>query len=59
MTSSLLNHLSALIGLLGNYTGKLLVRLLYEETSDGTRVRVRDTYVDIGEAFRLDNEFDF
>ena len=40
-----------LIGILGNYTGKKLVSLLYEEAEDGTRIRVRDTYVDIGEAF--------
>ncbi len=39
------------IGILGNYTGKKLVSLLYEYAEDGTRVRVRDTYVDIGEAF--------
>lgn len=39
------------IGILGNYTGKKLISLLYEDGGDGTRVRVRDTYVDIGEAF--------
>eukprot|EP00794_Sanderia_malayensis_P016187 gene16187-17814_t len=39
------------IGILGNYTGKKLISLLYEYAEDGTRVRVRDTYVDIGEAF--------
>ena len=43
--------ITVLIGVLGNYTGKNLVSLLYEETEDGTRVRVRDTYVDIGEAY--------
>lgn len=40
-----------IIGILGNYTGKKLINLLYEYADDGTRVRVRDTYVDIGEAF--------
>jgi len=39
------------VGILGNYTGKKLISLLYEDRGDGTRVRVRDTYVDIGEAF--------
>ena len=40
-----------IIGILGNYSGKKLINLLYEYADDGTRVRVRDTYVDIGEAF--------
>merc|ERR1719427_1853937 len=37
------------IGILGNYSGKVLIRLLYEVNQDGTRVRVRDSYADIGE----------
>ena len=40
-----------LIGIMGNYTGKILVGLLYEENQDGTRIRVRDSYADIGEDF--------
>uniref|UniRef100_A0A7M5V7Z4 Amino acid transporter transmembrane domain-containing protein n=2 Tax=Clytia hemisphaerica TaxID=252671 RepID=A0A7M5V7Z4_9CNID len=43
--------ITVIVGLLGNYTGKLLVNLLYEETEDGRRVRVRDSYADIGEEF--------
>lgn len=43
--------ITVLIGVLGNYTGKVLISMLYEETEDGTRVRVRDSYADIGEAF--------
>ena len=37
------------IGILGNYSGKVLISLLYEENQEGTRVRVRDSYADIGE----------
>ena len=43
--------ITMVIGILGNYTGKMLVNLLYEETEDGQRVRVRDSYADIGEEF--------
>ena len=43
--------ITVFIGILGNYTGKVLISLLYEETAEGTRIRVRDTYADIGEAF--------
>ena len=31
------------------HTGKILVECLYEEDSQGRRVRVRDSYVDIAE----------
>jgi len=43
--------ITVVIGLLGNYTGKNLVNLLYEEADDGQRIRVRDSYADIGEEF--------
>ena len=43
--------ITVIVGLLGNYTGKMLVNLLYEETESGQRVRVRDSYADIGEEF--------
>ena len=43
--------ITVFVGILGNYTGKNLISLLYEEDDDGTRVRVRDSYADIGEAF--------
>ncbi|XP_066914789.1 vesicular inhibitory amino acid transporter-like [Clytia hemisphaerica] len=43
--------ITIVVGILGNYTGKMLINLLYEETADGQRVRVRDSYADIGEEF--------
>ena len=43
--------LTIFIGILGNYTGKILISLLYEENQEGTRIRVRDSYADIGEEF--------
>lgn len=43
--------LTIVVGILGNYTGKVLISLLYEENQDGTRIRVRDSYADIGEEF--------
>ena len=43
--------ITVILGMLGNYTGKNLVSLLYETTEDGRRMRVRDSYADIGEEF--------
>eukprot|EP00112_Aurelia_sp_Birch-Aquarium-sp1_P008781 Seg1977.5 transcript_id=Seg1977.5/GoldUCD/mRNA.D3Y31 product="Vesicular inhibitory amino acid transporter" protein_id=Seg1977.5/GoldUCD/D3Y31 len=39
------------IAISGNYTGKLLVRLLYDVDENGERHRTRQGYLDIGEAF--------
>ena len=43
--------ITVIVGIVGNYTGKNLVSLLYEETEDGQRIRVRDSFADIGEEF--------
>lgn len=43
--------ITVMVGLTGNYTGKKLVSLLYEESEDGQRVRARDSFADIGEEF--------
>lgn len=39
------------IALLSNYTSKILIRCLYEECHETGRIRVRNTYADIGDAF--------
>ena len=43
--------ITVILGILGNYTGKNLISMLYETTEDGQRIRVRDSYADIGEEF--------
>lgn len=40
-----------LVGLLGNYTAKLLIDLMYVEIADGQKQRVRFAYHEIGEEF--------
>lgn len=42
---------SIAIAFLSNYTSKILVRCVYEDSADKGRVRVRNTYADIGDAF--------
>lgn len=37
------------VALAGNYTGKILVEMLYETDKDGTRRRSREGYLDLGE----------
>ena len=37
------------VALAGNYTGKILVEMLYEVDKDGTRRRSREGYLDLGE----------
>jgi len=39
------------IALLSNYTSKILIECLYEESPNKGRIRVRNTYADIGDAF--------
>ena len=40
-----------LVGLLGNHTAKLLIDLMYVETTDGQKRRIRFAYHEIGEEF--------
>lgn len=39
------------IAVLSNYTSKILIECLYQEFPDKGRIRVRNTYADIGDAF--------
>ena len=39
------------VALAGNYTGKILIELLYEIDEDGKRFRAHEGYLDIGEKF--------
>ena len=40
-----------IIAFVGNYTGKILIELLYETDASGKKIRVHEGYLDIGEKF--------